>query len=183
MLLVVFLLVAVPVVELFVAVEVADSIGVGLTILALVALAVGGIWLVRAEGLGVLRRVQQQLERGELPTAEVVDGLLILTAGVLMLVPGFVTAAAGLLLLVPLTRRPVRSLVLRRLRGRLARGGTIEAVIVDESVVDGSYRVATVYPTTSQRRDVTDVSSRHRGPTPSPRRPPEVGPGAERRVG
>jgi UPF0716 protein FxsA len=131
--LVLLLLVLVPVVELFVAVEVADAIGVGLTILALVALAVGGIWLVKAEGLGVLRRVQRQLEAGELPAADVVDGLLILAAGVLMLVPGFVTAAVGLLLLIPFTRRPVRTLVLRRLERRLARGSFVATTVVDVS--------------------------------------------------
>lgn len=169
MLALVLLLILVPVVELYVIVQVSDSIGVVQAILALVALAVGGLWLVKAEGLGVLRRVQRQLELGELPAAEVVDGLLLLVAGVLMLVPGFVTAAVGLLLLIPFTRRPVRTLVLRRLERRLARGAVINATVVDARIVDG--RVG--------GPSATDVTWNER---PASARPPELGPSAGHRV-
>src|SRR5690606_39100995 len=71
---------------------------------------------------------QGQLAAGELPTTELVNGLLILFAGALLLTPGFVTDTLGLLLLVPPTRAVVRTLVLRRferrLRSAFAPGGT-----------------------------------------------------------
>jgi UPF0716 protein FxsA len=113
------LLVLVPLVELYVIVEVAGRLGVLETLVLLVATTVGGAWLVKREGLGVARRVQEQMQRGEVPAAEVVDGLLVLAAGVLLLTPGFVTDALGLLLLVPFVRRPLRGLAFRRFRSRL----------------------------------------------------------------
>jgi UPF0716 protein FxsA len=120
-LLFVFLLVLIPIIELYVIVEVAGSLGAIETVFLLFAMALGGAWLVKREGLGVARRVRQQLDRGELPAAEVVDGLLILLAGVLMVTPGFVTGAVGLLVLIPFVRRPLGRLALGRLATRADR--------------------------------------------------------------
>lgn len=117
------LLIVVPVVELFVIVQVADSIGVLATVLFLVLVSVAGAWLVKREGLGVIRRVQDQLSRGEIPTDTLVDGLVIMVAGAMLLFPGFVTDALGLLLLVPPLRALVRKVVLSRFRSRLATPG------------------------------------------------------------
>jgi UPF0716 family protein affecting phage T7 exclusion len=62
--------------------------------------------------VGVWRRLQVQLQRGQLPQTEVVDGFLVLAAGVLLLVPGFITDIVGALILVPPTRAFFRRLVL-----------------------------------------------------------------------
>ena len=70
--------------------------------------SVGGVLIVRHQGLGVYRRVRAQLRAGTVPGVELVDGLVILVAGVLLIVPGFVTDAVGLLLLFPPTRHLVR---------------------------------------------------------------------------
>ncbi|MDZ7732862.1 MAG: FxsA family protein [Acidimicrobiia bacterium] len=114
-------LLAVPVIELYLIVEVAGGIGVPETIALLILISLAGAWLVRREGLGVLARVDQRLQRGELPTHELVDGLCVLVAGALMLTPGFLTDAVGLLLLVPFTRAPLRLLLERRFRRRMDR--------------------------------------------------------------
>lgn len=108
---VLFLLV--PVIELYVIVEVAGSIGVVPTLVLLVAVSLFGAYMVRREGLGVLTRARRLLRAGELPTDELLDGVLVLAAAALLLTPGFVTDAVGLALLVP----PVRALA-RRLMGR-----------------------------------------------------------------
>jgi UPF0716 protein FxsA len=163
----VFLLVLLPVVELWVMVQVAGQIGAPETFLLLVALALGGVWLVKRQGLTVARRVREQLNRGELPAAEVIDGLLILAAGLLLLVPGFVTGAVGLLLLVPFVRRPLRSYALRRLQARV--------------------RVATVATGGVGARfaayDITDVRSYERSePDRRTVTPLELGPGPEGRA-
>jgi UPF0716 protein FxsA len=114
------LFVVVPIVEIWVFVQVASWIG-ALPALALVlVVSFAGMWLVKREGLSVARRVQTQMQRGELPTEDLVNGLLILVAGVLMVVPGFVTAFVGLLLLIPPTRAVARALVMRRLEARIA---------------------------------------------------------------
>jgi UPF0716 protein FxsA len=95
-------------VEIFVFVQVGQWIGYGWAILALLAIALFGLWLVKREGLGTWRRAQAQMRAGEIPAAEVVDGALIAGAGLLLIVPGFVTDAIGLLLLLPPLRWPAR---------------------------------------------------------------------------
>ena len=107
-------LLCVPLLELYVIIRVAGGFGTGETILLLIAVSVVGAWMVRRSGLGVLNQIRARVERGELPTGELVDGLLILIAGALMLTPGFITDAVGLLLLFLPTRMVVRSLLVRR---------------------------------------------------------------------
>ncbi len=115
------LFVVVPLVELYVIITVAHLIGVFPTIAVLLAVTFLGAWLVKREGLGVMRRMQATVARGEVPTAEMVDGGLLLAAGTLCLVPGFVSDAVGLLLLTP----PVRAVVRRRLLTRWSSGGSL----------------------------------------------------------
>ena len=117
--LLVLLFIVVPIVELYVIVQVAGGIGVLETIGLLIVVSVVGAWLVRREGLGVLRKVQTQLASGEMPTKQIVDGGLIMFAGALMLTPGFVSDAVGVLLLIPPTRIAVRTVLMRRFRGRV----------------------------------------------------------------
>ena len=110
MLLVLFLIfVVTPIVELTVIVQVAGSTGVMNTIGLLILVSLVGAWLVRREGLGILRRAQAELAKGRMPGRELVDGLLVLLAGALMLTPGFVTDAVGLALLLPPVRAILRS--------------------------------------------------------------------------
>jgi UPF0716 protein FxsA len=103
-----------PIAELAVIVQVSDVIGLGNTIGLLILLSVAGAWLVKQEGLGVARRVQDQLQRGEMPGREVIDGFLILLGGALMLTPGFLTDVVGLFLLLPPARAVVRAVLARR---------------------------------------------------------------------
>lgn len=119
----ILLLVSVPLLELFVIVQVAGGLGVGQTILLLLVVSVVGAWMVRRSGLGVLKQIRTRLERGELPGNELVDGVLILVAGALMLTPGFLTDAVGLLLLIPPTRIAVRSVLMRRYSKRITVAG------------------------------------------------------------
>jgi UPF0716 protein FxsA len=161
------LLLIIPIVELYVIVQVAGTIGALETIAALVVISVAGAWLVKREGLGVARRIQDQLQAGELPAGEVVDGLLILGAGVLMLAPGFLSDIVGILLLIPFTRAPVRALLLRRFRRRLA--------VFSVAGVRGSgatFGATRIYDVDGRE---TDPAGRT-GPR-SDRSPPELGPG------
>jgi UPF0716 protein FxsA len=112
-----------PVIELYVMVQVAGAIGVLPTVGLIVLSSIAGAWLVKIEGLGVLRRMRDTLDAGQLPTDEAVNGLLIVLGGVLMFLPGFITSAIGLLLLLPPVRAGLRPLVLARARRRIERGG------------------------------------------------------------
>jgi UPF0716 protein FxsA len=117
--LVLFLLfVVLPIVELYVIVQVGQEIGALEVIGLLILVSFVGAWLVKRQGLQVLRRLQDQLHAGRAPTNEIVDGFLVLVAGVLFIGPGFVTDALGILLLLPPTRALVRRTVRRRLTGR-----------------------------------------------------------------
>lgn len=107
-----------PIVELFVIVQVAQGVGILNTIGLLILVSIVGAWLCKREGIGVLRRIRTSLDRYEIPTRELVDGGLVLFAGALMLTPGFVTDCLAVLLLLPPTRIPIRSAVLRALRRR-----------------------------------------------------------------
>ena len=101
-------LVTMAAIEIFVFVQVGQWIGYGWAVIALIAIALFGIWLVKREGLGTWRRAQAQMRAGEIPAAEAVDGALIAGAGLLLIVPGFVTDVIGLLLLAPPLRWPAR---------------------------------------------------------------------------
>ena len=126
MLLVLFLIfVVTPIVELAVIVQVAGSTGVMNTIGLLVLVSLVGAWLVRREGLGILRRAQAELAKGRMPGRELVDGLLVLLAGALMLTPGFVTDAVGLALLFPPVRAVLRLVATRRLSRSVDAGRTL----------------------------------------------------------
>ena len=115
-------LILVPIVELYVMVQVAGVIGALPTVVLVVAMCLAGAWLMKVEGLGVLRKMQRQLNAGEMPTTEAVNGVLIVVGGLLMLVPGFVTGIIGLLLLLPPVRALLRPLVVARVQRRIDRG-------------------------------------------------------------
>jgi UPF0716 protein FxsA len=112
-------LIVIPIIELYVIVQVGQEIGVLPTLVLLVVVSVAGAWLLRQQGTATWRRLQATLQRGEMPTREVTDGALILLGGALLLTPGFVTDAAGLVLLVPATRAVVKGMA-RRFLGRMA---------------------------------------------------------------
>ena len=109
------LFLAVPLAEILVIVEVAQRTGILETIALLLIVSILGAWLVKSEGMGVIRKIQFQLVQGQIPNKELLDGGLILIAGVLMLTPGFITDVIGLLLLFPLTRPIIRRLFFRRI--------------------------------------------------------------------
>lgn len=109
------LLLGIPLIEIYLLISVGRVIGAGPTILAVIATAVAGTWLLRIQGLGTLARVQAATRSGQLPAAELVEGLILLVAGVLLLTPGFFTDTCGFLLLIPAFRQRVAHGVLHTL--------------------------------------------------------------------
>ncbi len=115
-LLLVLLFLVVPLVELYVIVQVGQRIGYPWTLGALLVVSVAGAALVKREGRGAWRRFRAALDAGRIPAEEVVDGALLLLGGALLLTPGFLTDAVGLLLVVPVSRRAVNHGLRRRVR-------------------------------------------------------------------
>jgi UPF0716 protein FxsA len=114
-----FLLLLWPIAELFVAIEVANAIGILYTILLLIAGWPIGTWALRSQGRVVWRRFALAVSEKRPPANEVIDGALVLVGGALLITPGFITDALGLLMLLPPTRAAIRTLVVRNFRSRL----------------------------------------------------------------
>lgn len=108
------LAIVVGVVEISVIIQVGQWIGFLNTVGLLLLVSLMGAWLVKRQGLGVMARIREQRSAGRIPATEAFDGALILVAGVLLVIPGFVTDAFGLLLLFPPIRAVVRRFVSRR---------------------------------------------------------------------
>ena len=106
------LLIALPVVEIFVIVQVVHAIGGGWTVLLLLASAALGIRLLRVRGSRAIRDLRAAVQDGRAPGRELLDGALAVTGAALLVPPGFVTTAAGLLLLLPVTHAVARKLLL-----------------------------------------------------------------------
>lgn len=127
-LLLVTLFIAMPLVEIYVLVQVGQVIGAWWTILLLVLASVLGTLLIRHEGGRAWRALREALETGRMPARELADGALILVGGTLMLAPGFVTDAFGVLLILPVTRplfrRLLTGLVSRRVLGGVVGNAT-----------------------------------------------------------
>lgn len=111
----------VPFLELFMILRVGQAIGALNTIGLLILVSATGAWLVKREGLAVLRRAQDRIRAGGVPAKELIDGVLILFAGALLLTPGFLTDVVGVLLLLPPVRAGLRAGTTDQLRRRVTR--------------------------------------------------------------
>jgi UPF0716 protein FxsA len=137
--------VVVPLVEIYVLVQVGQVIGAGWTIALLLLDAVLGTWLIKHEGGRAWRSLQEALRSGRMPATEIADGALILIGGTLMLAPGFITDAFGILLILPFTRPVFRRLLAAAVGRRLVMGavdvrrpgpGPAEGPVVRGEVID-----------------------------------------------
>jgi UPF0716 protein FxsA len=111
------LFVVLPVVEIYVLIQIGQVIGAWWTVLLLVADGFLGSWLMKREGTRALRALQTALVEHRMPARELADGALVLVGGTLLLTPGFVSDVAGLFCVLPFTRPVAR----RALTGYLTR--------------------------------------------------------------
>jgi UPF0716 protein FxsA len=121
-LLLVVLFIVVPLVELYVIIQIGQAIGLIPTLFLLVLDSLVGAALLRSQGRAAWIRFNRALAEGRAPAKEVLDGVLIIFGGALLLAPGFLTDIVGLVLLIPPTRAIVRGLMRRVAVGRLAMG-------------------------------------------------------------
>ncbi len=163
------LLVVLFIAELWVIIQVASAIGVLQTIGLLFAITIIGIWLVKRQGMAVLGRLQATIAEGRVPHRELVDGFLILAAGILLIPPGFITDAIGLALLLPPVRMGIRALMMRSFRRR----SSIAVRVIDGFGRRVDYR--DVGSRDVESRDV-DLREQHQSDDAGPRRPPELEP-------
>ena len=116
----VVLFLVIPVVEIYVIVQVGQAIGALPTVLLLVLESLLGAWIVKHEGSRAWNALQEAVSTGRLPNRELADAALVLVGGTLLLTPGFVTDVFGFFFVLPVTRPLARRglgwLLLRRAR-------------------------------------------------------------------
>ena len=110
-----------PAIELALLIKIGSNIGVGNTLFIIIFTGVLGAYLARLQGFLVLRKIQEDLNRGIMPNDQLIDGLMILVGGVVLLTPGFITDALGLLLLIPWTRILIKKWSRRKFEEMIAR--------------------------------------------------------------
>jgi UPF0716 protein FxsA len=113
-------LLALPIAEIALLIAVGQEIGVLPTLALVVAGFLVGSWLIRNRSLAVLQRVRAGLEHGETPVPELIETATVILAGILFMIPGFITDLLALLLLLPATRHAVQ----RFITGQVMRSGT-----------------------------------------------------------
>lgn len=111
----VLLFLVVPLVEIYVLIEVGQVIGALSTVALCVLTAVVGGALLRIQGITTMQRAQRSIARGEAPAMEMLEGVALAVGGGLLLTPGFVTDAIGFLCLVPWSRRALVRHLLERM--------------------------------------------------------------------
>jgi UPF0716 protein FxsA len=111
-----------PVAEIAAFVVLAGWIGGGYTALLLLAFSLAGGWLLRREGTKAWRAFREAVAANRAPTQEMVNGVAVLTGGLLMLLPGFLTGLVGLVVLLPPGRGLLGRIVIRRMAAKLPPG-------------------------------------------------------------
>ena len=108
------LFIIVPLVELYLIIEVGSVIGALWTVFLVVMTAVLGVTLLRIQGFNTLNRARQNMEAGTLPAMEMMEGMMLAVGGALLITPGFITDSLGFLCLIPFTRRAMIAYLMRR---------------------------------------------------------------------
>ena len=103
----------VPLIEISILIQIGKVIGAGYTISLVIGTAVLGAALLREQGLSTLAKVQSSMDQGILPAIELVEGLILLVAGVMLLTPGFFTDIFGFIILIPFIRKRIAQILLK----------------------------------------------------------------------
>lgn len=109
-----WLFIGIPLLELYLIIKVGGIIGAFWTVVLVVLTAVIGVSLLRLQGFRTLQRAQRNLAQGQLPAMEMLEGLFLAIAGVLLLTPGFLTDSIGFLFLMPASRQAIIRWLLRQ---------------------------------------------------------------------
>lgn len=132
--LILLILIGWPILEIAVFVAVGQQIGWLNTILLALGAGVLGLWLLRSEGLSLLARAQADMRNGIVPMDKAFDAVCLVGAGLLLLLPGFLTDFLALILFLPITRSVLR----RAVEGAVERGRR-DGRVATHIVIEGEY--------------------------------------------
>ena len=98
------LIIAIPLIEIFLMIKIGGFIGAMNTVLLIVFTAIGGLFFIRIAGLNTIRSGFNQLINNKIPIYEIICGAALAVAAILLIIPGFLTDFIGLLLIIPFSR-------------------------------------------------------------------------------
>ena len=135
----------IPLLEIYLLIEIGSLIGAVMAIFLVVFTAFLGAVLVRAQGYSTLIRIRHQLDSGQLPAMEIFNGVVLFFAGALLLTPGFFTDTIGFILLMPLWRAKIVVYIIKRWYYSLESAKAVTAGDPDvppgtQRVIDAEYR-------------------------------------------
>ena len=108
------LFIVIPLVELYFIIVVGGAIGAFWTVILVLMTAVIGVNLLRIQGMSTLSRAQQSMAQGQIPAMEMMEGVALAVAGVLLITPGFITDSIGFLCLIPASRQAIIKFIMAR---------------------------------------------------------------------
>ena len=138
---------SIPIVEMYLLIEVAERIEALPTIVLVMLTAVLGVSLIRQQGLSTLTKGIRRLNQAEIPAVEIIEGVLLAVAGAFLITPGFLTDFIGFLIIIPMIRRITALMLLKRMairanfrtNGSDFGGGSNKTRDTSGSVIEGEY--------------------------------------------
>ena len=97
-------IILIPLIEIYLFIEIGGQIGAGYTILFILLTAVIGLYFAKLEGINTITSGMNQLTNNQMPIYEMISGAALAFAAVLLIIPGFATDIIGFLLIIPFTR-------------------------------------------------------------------------------
>ncbi|MCF7854262.1 MAG: FxsA family protein [Candidatus Pacebacteria bacterium] len=149
----ILLFIGLPLLELGILFHVSDFIGAFNTFALVILTGVLGAGLARWQGISVLRRIRSEMQRGSVPAAELADGFLIFSAGLVLITPGLITDTVGFLLLIPPVRATIRRALVGSLRKRFSGRADVHFVNPQQATRDTKPQDNVIEVTA---KDVTD---------------------------
>ena len=116
------LFIGLPIVELALLIKLHGIVGFLPTVLLVLLTGIAGAALVRRQGIAILFSIRQEMEKGNLPAPQMMDGVMILMAGALLVTPGLITDFTGFALLVPYVRERIRFWLRDKLKAKMDSG-------------------------------------------------------------
>ncbi len=125
-------IIALPIIEILLFIKIGENIGALNTILLIIFTAVVGVYFARIQGIKTIKSGFINLYQNKLPIYEIFSGASIAIAAMFLIFPGFLTDTLGFMLLIPITRRFILYMIMRKNKVRTKKDETIEAEIIEE---------------------------------------------------
>lgn len=118
-------------IEIYFIIKVGEVIGGFSTVLLIVLTAFIGSFLVKQQGISTLQKAQMKINTGQIPTVEMLEGVIIFISGILLLTPGFITDGVGILGLIPMVRNKIIAKFSTQTLATFQRKNTIDSETIE----------------------------------------------------